>query len=108
MPDYAGELLDAFPEEVRQAVGFDMEMSSIPQPLVEPLSERELEVLRLMATGLKYQEIAGKLVVSVNTVRHHTRNIYGKLDVNSRALIYKNVKFVVKNAKIFWRFLIGI
>jgi len=46
-----------------------------------------------MAAGLKYKEIAGKLVVSGNTVRHHTRNIYGKLDVNSRALIYKNVKF---------------
>jgi LuxR family maltose regulon positive regulatory protein len=84
-PDYAGELLAAFPEEVRGAVEFDMEMSTITQPLVEPLSERELEVLRLMATGLKYKEAADELVVSVNTVRHHTRNIYGKLEVNSRA-----------------------
>jgi DNA-binding NarL/FixJ family response regulator len=85
-PDYARELLCAFPEEVRQAVGFDVGLSSIPQLLVEPLSERELEVRRLMATGLKYQEICGKLVVNVNTVRHHTRNNNGKIDVNSRAL----------------------
>jgi LuxR family maltose regulon positive regulatory protein len=84
-PDYAGELLGAFPKEVQQAVESDMELTTIPQPLVEPLSERELEVLRLMATGLKYQEIAENLVISVNTVRHHTRNIYGKLGVSSRA-----------------------
>ena len=84
-PDYAGELLATFPEDVRQAVDFDVEQTSIAQPLVERLSERELEVLRLMADGLKYQEIAGKLVISLNTVRHHTRNIYGKLEVNSRA-----------------------
>jgi len=83
--DYASDLLGAFTEEVRQAVDFDVKLTSIPQPLVEPLSVRELEVLRLMATGLKYQEIAGKLVISVNTVRHHTRNIYSKLEVNSRA-----------------------
>ena len=50
-PDCAGELLCAFPEEVRQAVGFDVELSSIVQPLVEPLSERELEVLRLWQLG---------------------------------------------------------
>jgi LuxR family maltose regulon positive regulatory protein len=84
-PDYAGELLAAFPEEVRQAVDFDVEMSAIAQPLVEPLSDREIEVLLLMADGLKYKEIAEKLVISLNTVRHHTRNIYGKLGVSSRA-----------------------
>jgi LuxR family maltose regulon positive regulatory protein len=84
-PDYAGELLAAFPEEVRQAVDFDVEMSAIAQPLVEPLSDREIEVLLLMADGLKYKEIAEELVISLNTVRHHTRNIYGKLGVSSRA-----------------------
>jgi LuxR family maltose regulon positive regulatory protein len=78
-------LLSAFPEQVQQAVKFDVDLTTISQPLVEPLSEREIEVLRLMAVGFKYNEIAGKLVISVNTVRHHTRNIYGKLEVNNRA-----------------------
>jgi len=83
--DYARNLLAAFPEQVQQAVKFDVELITSIQPLVEPLSERELEVLRLMAAGLKYNDVADKLVVSVNTVRHHTRNIYSKLDVNSRS-----------------------
>jgi LuxR family maltose regulon positive regulatory protein len=52
--------------------------------LVEPLSEREIEVLHLMAEGYKYQQIAERLVISINTVRHHNRNIFGKLNVNSR------------------------
>jgi LuxR family maltose regulon positive regulatory protein len=52
---------------------------------VESLSVRELEVLRLMAAGHKYAQIAEQLVISLNTVRHHTRNIFGKLDVHSRA-----------------------
>jgi LuxR family maltose regulon positive regulatory protein len=54
------------------------------QPTVGPLSERELDVLRLLATGLKYREIAARLHISLNTVRHHVKNLYGKLDVNSR------------------------
>jgi LuxR family maltose regulon positive regulatory protein len=54
------------------------------QGLVEPLSERELEVLRLLASDLDGPAIARELVVSLNTLRTHTRNIYTKLDVNSR------------------------
>jgi LuxR family maltose regulon positive regulatory protein len=50
----------------------------------EPLSERELEVLRLLGTDLSGPEIAGELVVSLNTMRTHTKSIYAKLDVNSR------------------------
>jgi len=54
--------------------------SAIP----EPLSARELEVLRLVADGLSNREIADKLVVTVTTVKKHVSNIFGKLDVTSR------------------------
>ncbi len=54
------------------------------QPLIEPLSERELEVLHLIAQGLTNQEISSRLYLSLNTVKVHTRNIYGKLGVNNR------------------------
>ena len=54
------------------------------QKLTEPLSERELEVLRLLKTELNGPEIARSLMVSLNTMRTHTKNIYNKLDVNNR------------------------
>ena len=52
--------------------------------MVEPLSERELEVLRLLGTELSGPEIARKLMVSLSTLRTHTQNIYAKLGVNHR------------------------
>jgi ATP/maltotriose-dependent transcriptional regulator MalT len=53
-------------------------------PLVDPLSERECDVLRLLVDGYKYQEIADQLFLALNTVRYHVKNIYGKLGVSSR------------------------
>jgi ATP/maltotriose-dependent transcriptional regulator MalT len=52
---------------------------------IEPLTERELEVLRLLRTSLSLPEIADRLVLSANTVRSHAKHIYAKLDVHSRA-----------------------
>ena len=51
---------------------------------MEPLSEREREVLRLLAAGLESPEIARELIIGVSTARTHIRNIYGKLDVHGR------------------------
>ena len=84
-PDYANKLLAAFPETVLSAIPIDKDLTANTQILVEPLSQREIEVLGLMAEGYKYKEIAERLVVSINTVRHHTRNLYGKLEANNRA-----------------------
>lgn len=53
--------------------------------LVEPLSEREIEVLCLVAAGLSNRQIAAKLILSLGTVKSHIHNIYGKLDVRNRA-----------------------
>jgi LuxR family maltose regulon positive regulatory protein len=54
------------------------------QPLIDPLSDREMEVLRFLPSSLSSTEIADQLIISVNTVRSHIRSIYSKLDVHSR------------------------
>jgi LuxR family maltose regulon positive regulatory protein len=53
--------------------------------MIEPLSPRELGVLRLIAEGQSNQDIARTLIISTGTVKVHTRNIYGKLGVGSRS-----------------------
>jgi LuxR family maltose regulon positive regulatory protein len=52
--------------------------------VIEPLSEREIEVLRLIAQGFSNTEIAKKLFISLSTVKGHTTNIFGKLGVKNR------------------------
>lgn len=59
--------------------------AAVPPGLVEPLSERELQVLRLLDSSLTTQEIAGRLFVAVSTVRSHLKSIYAKLDAHHRA-----------------------
>ena len=54
------------------------------QPLAEPLSEREMDVLRLLSSGLSNPEIAEELTIAVSTVRSHCKSIYGKLNVHKR------------------------
>ncbi len=54
------------------------------QNLVEPLTERELEILRLLAQGLTNEEIANELVVAIGTIKAHNHGIFGKLGVNNR------------------------
>lgn len=64
--------------------GTDLSAGIGPEALIESLTDRELEVLELMADGLSYKEMAARLFISVNTVRFHVKAIYGKLDVNNR------------------------
>ena len=66
-----------------------LSLSPTPQPLIEPLSQRELDVLRLLNTELSGPEIAGELVVALSTVRTHTKRIYSKLNVTNRRAAVK-------------------
>ena len=66
------------------AVAGDPQPPTAPPGLVDRLSDRELEVLRLLRSELSGPEIAGQLFVSLNTMRTHTKSIYTKLGVNSR------------------------
>jgi LuxR family maltose regulon positive regulatory protein len=80
--EYARTLLDALLGA--EEPGPPPEATGPPSSLVEPLSQRELEVLQLIAAGLSNREIAEELVVAVSTVKTHIRNVYGKLGVSSR------------------------
>jgi LuxR family maltose regulon positive regulatory protein len=85
---YLGRLLTAFadpPLEQAKVPGPGVAQSLTPDTaLIEPLSEREQEVLQLVAEGASNEQIATALVISIHTVRKHMSNILGKLDVTSR------------------------
>jgi LuxR family maltose regulon positive regulatory protein len=80
---YARKLLDAFAGG--KPVASPVSEAAASEETIELLSRRELEVLRLMAEGLTYAEIAQRLVLSLNTVRFHVKGLYGKLGVGKRA-----------------------
>jgi LuxR family maltose regulon positive regulatory protein len=103
-PHYVSSLLTAFDQEVVSSYAAEKPPTRLPKPAVqvpqhksgamgqmsaahllpEPLTERELEVLGLLAAGLSNQEIADELIVALSTVRSHVKNIYGKLGVSNR------------------------
>ena len=85
MPEYVNRLLAAFgaePQPHHESPSVSPRPSA--QPLLEPLSEREIEVLVLIAQGLTNRQVAERLYLSLHTVKVHTRNIYGKLNVHNR------------------------
>jgi LuxR family maltose regulon positive regulatory protein len=85
MPDYIGKLLAVFEAEERKSEGKSyLPPVSPAQPLIEPLSQRELEVLRLIAQGLSNREIGERLFLALDTVKGHNRRIFDKLQVQSR------------------------
>jgi LuxR family transcriptional regulator, maltose regulon positive regulatory protein len=81
---YARHLLDLPAEELPLARP-PVEAGTSIDALIEPLTDRELDVLRLIAAGLKYAEIAAALFISVNTVRTYVKSIYTKLGVDNRS-----------------------
>lgn len=93
MPGYAGKLMQAF-QAMQQGSPDESPLATSPtsaasQPLIEPLSQRELEVLRLFKTELSGPEIADALVIALSTLRTHTKGIYSKLNVNNRRAAVK-------------------
>lgn len=87
-PEFARTLLAAF--ETRRKP--KMEMVNSSQVFIDPLSQRELEVLQYLSTYLSTPEIAERLVVSANTVRTHIKNIYNKLGVHGRSAAVQQAK----------------
>ena len=90
MPGYTGKLLAAFEAEKQ----IKEDKSGLPpslseehrssNPLVEPLSQRELEILKLIALGLSNREIGDRLFLALDTIKGHNRKIFDKLQVQSR------------------------
>jgi LuxR family maltose regulon positive regulatory protein len=82
-PEFLHRVWDAFIRTYPSTAG-EPPSSGTGVELIEPLTDRERDVLRGMAAGLKYEEIAAQLFISLNTVRSHVKAVYGKLNVNNR------------------------
>jgi LuxR family transcriptional regulator, maltose regulon positive regulatory protein len=82
MPDYIAKLLAAFKTEKRDSED-KLELPPA-QPRIEPLSQRELKILQLISQGLSNREIGERLFLALDTIKGHNRNIFDKLQVQSR------------------------
>jgi LuxR family maltose regulon positive regulatory protein len=95
LTNYTSRLLAGFEAKQQENAGESPlpdlrgQTSPSPQPLIEPLSHRELDVLRLFKTDLMGPEIAAELVIALSTVRTHTKSIYSKLNVTNRRAAVK-------------------
>jgi LuxR family maltose regulon positive regulatory protein len=96
LSEYVDKLLAAFTQPVAASKstrpGRARAIIHQKSDMIEPLSERELEVLKLLRTELSGPEIAGQLIVSLNTIRTHTKNIFNKLGVNSRRMAIRRAE----------------
>ena len=102
--NYIGEILAAFKEDEDRAMQDESDhltAQSPPlstQPLVERLTNRELEILNLLGQWLQNKEIAAKLFISPLTVKKHLNNIYGKLNVSGRRQAVEQAQTWVSSA----------
>jgi LuxR family maltose regulon positive regulatory protein len=90
MPDYTHKLLAAFEAEQRKSESKPDLPAGLPEahrdgePIIEPLSQRELQILQLIAQGLSNREIGERLFLALDTVKGHNRRIFDKLQVQNR------------------------
>jgi DNA-binding CsgD family transcriptional regulator/tetratricopeptide (TPR) repeat protein len=90
MPDYTSTLLETIRNEKETGIGNSGMPVLFTQPLL--LSQREIEVLRLIADGQSNQQIAEKLIISLNTVKTHVSHIFSKLDTTDRLQTVKKAR----------------
>ncbi len=92
--NYIGQILAAFRDDEQTIIqgAASKPIMSVQQPLAEPLTNRELDVLELLAQRLSNKEIALKLFISAETVKGHLQNLYGKLKVNKRSEAVEKAK----------------
>ena len=81
---FVQQLLTSFDLPIVKTTSYDEAQVEHLQPLVDPLTEREMDVLKLLAQDLTNREIALQLVISPHTVNFHLKNIYTKLHVHGR------------------------
>ena len=93
---YLDRVLAAFPQQswTHESQHQRVAEQALVQPLLEPLSERELQVLQLLAQGASNQEIGRELVIVIDTVKRHVSHIFFKLGVHNRVQAVRQVEIL--------------